>query len=193
MALMLAPPKPPPQDELDALIREARERQLRRRVLAAAAVAVAAAASLGIYAALFGSSARTARSASEGHAATCSLNALALSLQTQGTATQSVTFLTLRNTQRPTCSITAPAVFEITENGHPAPVVGNPLRARLHATLRQARSSSWPQSGIWWANWCGSRKGLRITVRVGSRSIASRFNVLPDCLGATQTSSLRIG
>ncbi|HEY2311876.1 MAG TPA: DUF4232 domain-containing protein [Gaiellaceae bacterium] len=47
---MIAPPKPPPQEELEALIKEARERQLRRRLLGAAGVAIAAAIGLGIYA-----------------------------------------------------------------------------------------------------------------------------------------------
>jgi hypothetical protein len=36
---MLAPPKPP-QDELDALVKEAHARQLRRRLLAATTIAV---------------------------------------------------------------------------------------------------------------------------------------------------------
>ncbi len=47
---MIAPPKPPAQDELEALIKEARERQLQRRLLGAAAIAIGAAIALGIYA-----------------------------------------------------------------------------------------------------------------------------------------------
>jgi Domain of unknown function (DUF4232) len=46
----LAPPKPPPNDELEALIKEARRRQLRRRLLGAAVVASAAALGLAIHA-----------------------------------------------------------------------------------------------------------------------------------------------
>ena len=53
---MIAPPRPPSRDELEALIKEARERQLRRRLLSAAAVATAAAIGLGIYAATTGGS-----------------------------------------------------------------------------------------------------------------------------------------
>ena len=45
---MLAPPRPP-QDELELLIKEARERQLRRRLLGAAGVAVVAAIGLSVY------------------------------------------------------------------------------------------------------------------------------------------------
>ena len=47
---MIAPPKPPPQDELEALIKEARERQLRRRLLGAAGIAITAGIALGLYA-----------------------------------------------------------------------------------------------------------------------------------------------
>ena len=52
---MIAPPKPQEHEELEALIKEARERQLRRRLLGAAAVAIAAALALAVYAATIGS------------------------------------------------------------------------------------------------------------------------------------------
>ena len=50
---MLAPPKPP-QDELELLIKEARARQLRRRLLGATGVAIVAALGLGAYALAIG-------------------------------------------------------------------------------------------------------------------------------------------
>jgi hypothetical protein len=53
---MIAPPKPPANDELEALIKEARRRQLRRRVLGAAAIGAAAALGLGLYASVLGGS-----------------------------------------------------------------------------------------------------------------------------------------
>lgn len=56
---MLAPPRPPPHDELEALIKEARARQLRRRLLGAAGVAIAAALGLAIYALTIGGSQHT--------------------------------------------------------------------------------------------------------------------------------------
>lgn len=49
---MIAPPKPPSHDELEALIKEARERQLRRRLFGAAVVAIAAGVGLAMWAAL---------------------------------------------------------------------------------------------------------------------------------------------
>lgn len=51
---MLAPPRPPAHDELEALIREARARQRRRWFLAAAAILLAAGVSVGIYSAISG-------------------------------------------------------------------------------------------------------------------------------------------
>jgi hypothetical protein len=46
---MIAPPRPPSHQELEALIKEARARQLRRRLLGSAGVAIAAALSLIVY------------------------------------------------------------------------------------------------------------------------------------------------
>lgn len=189
-----SPPRPPSQNEPDALIREARARQLRRRLLSAAAIAIVAAASLGIYAVFSGRSSRPTGGASDsGLAAPCPLSALPLSLQAQGTATQAVFFLTIRNPQRLTCSVNVPAVLEISENGQRAPISDNPLRARLHATLRGERSMLWPASGAWWANWCGSRKGFSLTVRVGSHSVSTRIGILPQCFGTGNHSKLRLG
>lgn len=188
-----APPQPPSQDELDALIREARERQLRRRLSAATAITVATAVGLGSYALTSGGSPGTAPvSRHAAGLANCPLNGVGLSLQTQGSATQSVTFLTVRNPNHLTCSISTPVVFEITQNGHRVPISGNPVRVRLHAILRRTRSSyaPAPPGGIWWGNWCGSPKGLRMTARLGSRSLATRFNVLPVCLGSSQQSAV---
>lgn len=189
---MIAPPKPPSQQELEALIREARERQLRRRLLGAAAIAVAAAVSLGIYALSDGGSPVAAPDYSHpGRLTQCPLRELTLALQTQGTATQSVTFLTIGNPRHLACSLSAPAVFEITENGRSAPIVGNPLRVRLHTTLHGTRRKYLAvPGGIWWGNWCGSRKGLRMTAHVGPRSLDTRFSVLPDCLQPSHESTL---
>src|SRR4051812_44353023 len=52
--IVSSPPRPPAQDDPEALIPEARERQRRRRLLALATVAVAVALGLGIYGAATG-------------------------------------------------------------------------------------------------------------------------------------------
>ena len=54
---MIAPPRPPSHDELEALIKEARARQLRRRLFGAAGTAIAAALGLSVYAVLIGGNA----------------------------------------------------------------------------------------------------------------------------------------
>ena len=59
---MIAPPSPPAHDELEALIKEARARQLRRRLLGAAGVAIAAALGLSVYAFFSGGVSRAASS-----------------------------------------------------------------------------------------------------------------------------------
>src|SRR5690348_16536294 len=63
---MIAPPKPPSHDESEALIREARERQLRRRLLGAAGIAIAAAIGLGAYALAAGPTQRTSATSGDG-------------------------------------------------------------------------------------------------------------------------------
>jgi hypothetical protein len=57
---MIAPPRPPSHDDLEALIKEARERQLRRRLLGAAGVAIAAAVGLSLYVLFLGAASKTA-------------------------------------------------------------------------------------------------------------------------------------
>jgi hypothetical protein len=51
---MIAPPKSPSNEELEALVKEARARQLRRRLIGAAGLALAAAAAISIWAAVPG-------------------------------------------------------------------------------------------------------------------------------------------
>ena len=63
---MIAPPRPPSHDELEALIKEARARQMQRRLIGAAGVAIAAALGLGIYAAVTGGHRRPATAPSRG-------------------------------------------------------------------------------------------------------------------------------
>src|SRR5437764_1951173 len=58
---MIAPPRSPSPVEIEALIKEARERQLRRRLVAAAGIAVAAALGLGVYAVAIGGTEQTDR------------------------------------------------------------------------------------------------------------------------------------
>src|SRR5258706_5861248 len=56
---MIAPPKPPSRDDVEALIKEARARQLRRRRLGAAGVAIVAGVGLAVYALTTGGGAQS--------------------------------------------------------------------------------------------------------------------------------------
>src|SRR4051794_38748886 len=95
---MIAPPKPPSHDDLEALIKEARERQLRRRLLGAASVAVVAAIGLGVYALTIGGS-------NDGHAAVrspssaplCRSAQLSASSYWNGAAGTLINFFTIAN------------------------------------------------------------------------------------------------
>jgi Protein of unknown function (DUF4232) len=101
---MIAPPKPPSHDELEALIREARERQLRRRLLGAAGVAIAAALGLSAYALATraGPSGRTA-SPPALQAPACRSSQLSASFGTGGAAGLALGGLVLGNVAGRSC------------------------------------------------------------------------------------------
>ena len=65
---MIAPPRRQSHDELEALIKEARARQLRRRLLGATGVAIAAALGLSMYAVMTGGSVNGVTQANAGRA-----------------------------------------------------------------------------------------------------------------------------
>jgi len=102
---MLAPPKPP-QDELDALIKEARARQLRRRLGGAAAVGVATALGLGLYALVVGGNRDGTTSGSPGAAAGLCRSSQ-LSTSAEFTAAAGTTFLpvVMTNTSNLACTL----------------------------------------------------------------------------------------
>jgi Protein of unknown function (DUF4232) len=108
---MIAPPKPPANDELEALIKEARERQLRRRVLGAAGVAVAAAVGLSIYAFVSGGTVRTvSRPPVRGHRASpplCDSSQLSATAGFQGATQTMLGDVTLQNMSAGACSLPA--------------------------------------------------------------------------------------
>lgn len=122
--------------------------------------------------------------------ARCPLAAVRLSLSTQGTATESVTNVIPAVPKRLTCRFSAHLLFAVQQHHHRAAIGGNPLRVGFDAILRgsQTPTGAWPN--VWWKNWCGTRRGLRMTVRIGRRVIRSRFNVLPDCISPQQKSKL---
>jgi hypothetical protein len=165
---MIAPPKPPAHDELEALIKEARERQLRRRLLGAAVVAIVAAIALGVYAVtLGGHSPRTAQPARTGPGGVplCRSSQISVSVpMLVGVVEKGRTGLfVMTNKGGSACSLPLrPPTASITRHAGRLPVhqVGGhgiflsswePLRAThlLEPGGRAAISS-------YWQNWCGA-------------------------------------
>jgi hypothetical protein len=161
---MIAPPKPPSCDELEALIKEARARQLRRRLLGAAGVAVAAAVGLGVYAfATGGGPTNLAQPPAQGGRATgprCRAAQLSASVGFQGATQTLVGGADIKNIGGRTCSLPAgwPRV-RLTSNGNALVVhqqrpqrSGSPPGppARVLAPGQTARVE------MQWLNWCGS-------------------------------------
>ena len=104
-----SPPRPPCQEEPDALIPEARDRQRRRRLLGAAGVAIAAALGLSLYALLGGASPGTlAQPPTNGGRATgrpCRVSQLSIGAGFQGATETMLGGATLTNTGGSSCSL----------------------------------------------------------------------------------------
>src|SRR5438874_5435668 len=104
---MIAPPRPPSHDESEALIKEARARHLRRRLLGAAGIAVAAALGLGVYALMIGGnqSARSAQRRGSASVLFCRSGQLSGSAGFQGSTQAMLGSVTLQNTSDVACSL----------------------------------------------------------------------------------------
>jgi Protein of unknown function (DUF4232) len=117
---MIAPPRPTSHDELEALIKEARARQLRRRLLGAAGVAAAAAFTLGVYALTSGGGNRhpTNSSSPSAGAPLCRASQLTAALGFQGATQTMLGGVTLTNRSGAACSLPAgPPTFRILWHG----------------------------------------------------------------------------
>jgi hypothetical protein len=164
---VVAPPKPPSRAELEALIKEARGRQLRRRLLGAAGVAVAAAIALGIYALTAGNSNRNTGPApiGPGGVPLCRTSQISVSLPgLSGLIEQGRTGLfVMRNTSRFACSLPLrPPTATITRHGARLPVHQVGGRGIVLASWQPLRVSHLLKPGgqaaisSYWQNWCGS-------------------------------------
>jgi Protein of unknown function (DUF4232) len=162
---MIAPPKPPSQDELEALIKEARARQLRRRLLGAAGVAIAAALGLSVYAFITGGSpADLAQPPAQGGRATgplCRASQLSTNVGFQGATQTYVGGAEIKNVGARACSLPAgwPRV-RLTSGGKTLAVhQKQPLRNGT-PPVPPARVLAPKQTAVvemQWLNWCGSR------------------------------------
>lgn len=195
---VVAPPQRP-NDELEALIREARERQLRRRLLGAAGVAIAAATGLAVYAlATSGGHRTTSSGAPAPEAPVCRASQLSASFGAGGAAGLALGGLVLGNTAGRSCSLPAGRpIVRVVFGGRPVP-----SRERSWGPSRQfgAPAGHTLAAGgkaffeIGWRSWCPNpdtapavrratllvrfREGLRLAV---PDTAADRSVSLPGC------------
>jgi uncharacterized protein DUF4232 len=118
-----SPPKPPSPDELEALIREARDRQRRRQLLGAAAVAVAAAIGISLYSVMGGkTSTPVGRSAPADRLPLCRSSQLSTSAGLSGAAGTALIPTFITNTSSTACALpTGRPVVRITFRGKALP------------------------------------------------------------------------
>jgi hypothetical protein len=127
---MIAPPRPPSHDELEALIKEARARQLRRRLLGAAGIAIAAAVALSIYAVVTAGNVNsvTQANAGRGNAPFCRSAQLSGSAGFQGATQTMLGAVTIRNTDNAACSLPQRRPFAtISWRGKPLATTERPM------------------------------------------------------------------
>jgi hypothetical protein len=163
---MIAPPKRPAQDELEALMKEARARQLRRRLLGAAGVAIAAALALAIYAVTLGSgSSQSVRSAPLGPGGVpfCRSAQISSNLDIPDGLTGLTAWLILANHGTTPCSLPlGPPTVQITWHGSVLPtheVHGRDLLDASWEPIRIVRVLQPKQRAAInfdWKNFCGT-------------------------------------
>jgi len=126
---MIAPPRPTSHDELEALIKEARARQLRRRLLGAVGVAIIAALGLSVFAVVtghrHGNLVQPPANAGRATGPPCRASQLSAGFGFQGATQTMLGGATLRNTSESTCSLpTGRPTFRIVWHGktHAIPV-----------------------------------------------------------------------
>src|SRR5262249_17154453 len=175
---MIAPPKPPSHDDLEALIKEARARQLRRRLLGAAAVAIAAALGLGIYAITLnsGTGSTTGNSPSRpAGAPLCRSTQLAAAADFNHSGGRPTIFggVMIANTSSSKCSLphNRPAAFlnaarrQVPLRQFPMPaLVKNPS---LGGPVPLMTPRAFAEIYVLWANWC-AQPATALTLRFGN-------------------------
>lgn len=166
---MIAPPRPPSYDELEALIKEARARQVRRRLLAAAGVAIAAAMGLGVHAFLTGGAAdRTAGSSPNAGVGAPLCRSSQLSASADGLNGEAFGTMggaaTLTNVSASMCSLpTGRPDVQILWQGRILPV-REATEAADDPPPRPLAPHSKAFIQLLWSNWCGKPiAGIRPT------------------------------
>jgi hypothetical protein len=200
---MIAPPRPPAHDELEALIKEARERQLRRRLLGAAGVAIAAAIGLSVYALNDSHGGRTVLSdnASGAGAPECRASQLSATAGLNGATGTMLGSAMLTNTSATPCSLpsTSPQV-SIFWRGRQMPARQEGFSDSGGIPVRVLAPGAAAFVHMGWAEWCGKPSAgtlIRPTFRLrfGGLEVAARAHVMtpPRCDVPGTEAAIRVG
>ena len=196
---MIAPPKPPSHDDLEALIKEARERQLRRRLLGTAGVAVVAAVGLAVYALATGGGAQSGLTSGSprGAAPLCRNSQLSVAAIWNGAVGNLFNFFTITNngaacslpSARPTVRLTRRGSQLKVEERAPS---SNPYPGRPVSGLAPGQRAV---VHLDWSNWCGpqlayAQTATNVTVQFadGLRVTARHLLGQPPCMDAAYPS-----
>ena len=197
---MLAPPRPP-QDDTQALMKEARERQLRRRLLGAAGIAVAAAIDLGIYAlTISGGSAKTTDGEAGGRAGVPLCRSSQLSSLPIGFPTPSgdVGGLEFRNVGSVACSLPGTPRVAAYLHGRRLPLRQLPADASVpnrHGPIVHVLAPGKRAYVVFsWSNWCEPHPYAHPPLRYsfGGGLVLSQTSPEPACVAPGSSSILRV-
>jgi hypothetical protein len=162
---MIAPPRPPSHDALELLIKEARARQLRRRLIGTAGIAVVAAVGLSVYALTAGGDAVgvTSRPNRPAGVALCVSSQLSMKIGGQAATQTVVGGAIVANTSGSTCSLPPGRPFvRITSNGRTMRVgEAGPGSFASGTSTRMLGPGAKAFVAIRWGNWCGPRASGR--------------------------------
>jgi hypothetical protein len=182
---MIAPPRRPADDELEALIKEARERQLRKRLLGAAAVAIASALGLALYALTIGGAPDTSTGSSQGaRTPLCQSPQLSTSFLPGGSAGTALGPLFIQNTSGQACAIPdVRPVVQFTFRGRVVPIaerswsaadqLGKPARpvlaprTKIYVELGWRGSCPHPTAAL-------TQGAVSVTLRLGGLTLFAR-------------------
>ena len=107
--------------------------------------------------------------------------------QTQGTATQAVAFVAIRNSGA-ACSFTAPASLSVVDHGRRVRSLDpNLISAVLKGGLPYGIVAL---LDVWWSNWCGTSVMFDARATFASQVRAGPYRVLPVCISRGSPSRL---
>jgi Domain of unknown function (DUF4232) len=203
---MIAPPRPPSHDQLEALIREARARQLRRRLFGTAAVAIVSAIGLGIVALTTGGGLPSGigSGSPRGASPLCRSSQLSVAAIWDGAVGNLFNFFTITNRGTSACSLPLrrPTVvltrggsqLKVEERAPSGPGVFPPGRP-VHSLAPGQRAVV----HLDWFNWCGpqvpfEQTNTTVTVRFtgGLHVTAPHLLGQPPCMNAAQPSEIAV-